>query len=292
MAEEWKTRITAVRLPEAAAGDACLVLIYPPGPLMGKRFPIGDSSMYIGRGKDCHIQIDLDCVSRQHIWIRKEAEQVLLEDLNSTNGTYVNERPVKQQALKNGDLVQVGNTIFKFLLGGNIESDYHEAIYRMTIVDALTDAHNKRYLLDYLEREVARCVRYQRPLSLVMFDLDHFKAVNDNHGHLTGDHVLRELIRRILGRIRREEVIARYGGEEFVVVLPEAGHVGALEFGEQLRRLVGTDPVEFEGELIAVTVSVGVATIEGEAIDVHTFIKRADGNLYRAKRSGRNCVVG
>ena len=91
----------------------------------------------------------------------------------------------------------------------------------MTIVDALTGAHNKRYFLEFLEREIARCARYRRPLSLLMFDIDHFKAINDKHGHLTGDYVLREMSRRLLGRVRREELLARYGGEEFAAVLPE-----------------------------------------------------------------------
>jgi len=283
--------VTAVKVPESAA-EACLVMIYPPGPLMGKRFPLDDDVVYIGRGKDCQLQIDLDSVSRQHARIRKRGSSVVVEDLKSTNGTYVNEEQVRRHALNNGDLLQVGNTIFKFLLGGNIESEYHEAIYRMTIVDGLTEAHNKRFLMDFLEREVARCVRYRRPLSLVMFDLDHFKKVNDDHGHLTGDHVLRELTRRIHGRIRKEELIARYGGEEFVVVLPEAGHQGAMEFAEQLRQLASSDPIEFEGDVITVTVSVGVATIDGEPVDVHSFVKMADANLYKAKRAGRNRIVG
>ena len=162
----------------------------------------------------------------------------------------------------------------------------------MTIIDGLTEAHNKRYLLDYLEREVARCVRYGRPLSLVMFDIDHFKKINDTFGHLTGDHVLREIGRRVRARIRKEELLARYGGEEFIIVLPEAGHQGALEFADQLRQLVSEESIEFEGDSIDVTISVGVTTIEGEPIDVSRFIKLADENLYEAKRSGRDRVVG
>jgi two-component system cell cycle response regulator len=292
MSEHWKTRVTAVKVPEGAAGDACLVLIYPPGPLLGKRFALEEPTLYIGRGQDCQIQVDLDSVSRQHAKIRKRGPSILIEDQKSTNGTYVNEEPVQRATLNHGDLVQVGNTIFKFLHGGNIEADYHEAIYRMTIIDGLTGAHNKRFLLDFLEREVARCVRYRRPLSLVIFDLDHFKRINDQHGHLTGDHVLRELTRRVQGRIRKEELLARYGGEEFVVVLPEAGHRGAMEFAEQLRQLVAADPVEFEGDVIEIAISVGVATIDGEGVDVHSFLKMADENLYRAKHAGRNCVVG
>ncbi|PID38944.1 MAG: GGDEF domain-containing protein [Proteobacteria bacterium] len=291
--DEWKTRITAIRPPEGKNRDACLVMIYPPGPLMGKRFGLERSQLYIGRGSDCAIQLDFDSVSRKHALVKRQGAALVITDLDSTNGTYVNEEPLRSRcALGNGDLVQIGNTIFKFLSGGNIESSYHEAIYRMTIVDGLTGAHNKRFLLDFLEREMARAHRYRRPMSLVIFDLDHFKKVNDVHGHLTGDHVLREVSRRISGRIRREELLARYGGEEFVVVLPEADHQGAMHFAEQLRRLVADEPIEFEGDTIPVTISLGVATTSGEEIDVSAFIRHADENLYAAKNGGRNRVVG
>jgi diguanylate cyclase (GGDEF)-like protein len=169
---------------------------------------------------------------------------------------------------------------------------YHEEIYRMTIVDGLTGVHNKRFFLEFLDREMARCQRYGRPLSLVMFDIDHFKNINDQHGHLTGDYVLKELARRMFNRIRREELLARYGGEEFAAVLPETGRPGALEFGEQLRLIVAREPFEFEGDKLPVTISVGVATVEGKPMDLQAFIKEADENLYRAKRAGRNQVVG
>jgi two-component system, cell cycle response regulator len=160
------------------------------------------------------------------------------------------------------------------------------------IMDALTGAHNKRYFLEFLEREVARCSRYRRSLSLLMFDIDHFKKINDTHGHLTGDFVLREMSRRLLGRIRREELLARYGGEEFACVLPETDLVGARIFAEQVRRLIADAPFEYEGDTISVTVSIGLHTVEGDDMDVTQFIKLADENLYRAKREGRNRVVG
>jgi diguanylate cyclase (GGDEF)-like protein len=292
--EESKTRITSVKAPADARGNpACMVLIYPTGADMGRRFTLESDALLIGRGSDCDIVVDMDSVSRRHAKIERRGAVVLITDLDSTNGTYVNEKQVRERALADGDQVKIGNAIFKFLSGGNVETSYHEAIYRMTIIDGLTEAHNKRYFLEFLDRELARCARYQRPLSLVMFDLDHFKRINDNHGHLAGDFVLRELSRRLRSRIRKEELLARYGGEEFVVVLPEAGHQGAMDFAEQLRRLVERDPFVFEGETIPLTISVGVATLEsGDQLDALQFIKLADENLYRAKRAGRNRVVG
>ena len=104
--------------------------------------------------------------------------------------------------------------------------------------------------------------------------------------------VRREMSKRLLQRVRREELLARYGGEEFAAVLPETDHAGAMIFGEQIRRLIADEPFEYEGDRFTVTISVGVATVEGEDIDPTGFIKLADENLYRAKREGRNRVIG
>lgn len=294
MSGDWKTRITKVQVLKepSASGEACLVLIYPPGPDMGRRFPLGTAEVVIGRGSDVDIQIDRDSVSRRHAQVLRSGDGWVVEDLDSTNGTYVNDQVVKRAELRDTDFLKIGAAIFKFLKGSGIESSYFEEIYRMTIIDALTGAHNKRYFLEFLEREIARCARYRRPLSLLMLDVDHFKAINDTHGHLTGDYVLRELSRRLLGRIRREELLARYGGEEFAAVLPETDAAGARTFAEQVRKLVGDEPFEYEGDVFPATISVGVATLEGQDMDALAFIKIADDNLYRAKREGRNRVIG
>ncbi len=292
---EWKTRITKVQLvkPKGQSGEACLVLIYPPGPTMGKKFPLDVDEIVVGRGSECDIQIDRDSVSRRHARVYRTASGWEVEDLGSTNGSYINDVPVDRSPLRDSDFLKVGAAIFKFLSGDGVESSYHEEIYRLTIIDALTGAHNKRYFLEFLDREIARCTRYGRPLSLLMFDIDHFKKVNDKHGHLTGDFVLRELSRRLLRRVRKEELLARYGGEEFVAVLPETGHPGAMEFAEQVRMLVADEPFEYENDSFTVTISIGVSTIEGtQPMESSGFVKMADDNLYRAKRGGRNCVVG
>src|SRR5204863_2834824 len=126
--------------------------------------------------------------------------------LQSTNGTFVNDVPASICKLRDGDYLRVGNCIYRFLAGGNVEAEYHEEIYRLTIIDALTDIHNKRYLLEFLDRELDRSCRYHRPLTVVMFDVDHFKAINDRRGHLAGDYTLRELASRVKGIIRKTEL--------------------------------------------------------------------------------------
>ena len=136
-----------------------------------------------------------------------------------------------------------------------------------------------------------RARRHARDLTFLMFDIDHFKKINDEHGHLTGDYVLKELARRVRTRVRKEEVFARYGGEEFALTLPETSREQAMKVSEDLRRLVSAEPFDFEGDHIAVSISLGVGTICNE-IACEAFIKLADDNLYKAKRAGRNRVVG
>lgn len=277
-------------LPTATPGESCLVLLYPPGPEMGKRFPLEKSEVVLGRTRG-DIVIDLDSVSRRHARIRMEDGKWTVEDLGSTNGTYVNDDPVESVPLANGDILRVGSSIFKFLSGTGIEASYHEEIYRMTIVDTLTGTNNRRYLIDFMDREIARSVRHGRPLSLLLIDIDHFKKINDEHGHLTGDDVLKGVCRRIRTRVRKEELLARYGGEEFAVVLPETSDTDAGKLAEEYRDLVAKDPFDCETATVTVTISIGVATVEGEEVDAETFIKRADDRLYEAKREGRNRVA-
>jgi diguanylate cyclase (GGDEF)-like protein len=211
-------------------------------------------------------------------------------DDRSTNGTYVNEDQVAGEVrLSNGDRIKVGPTILKFLSGADAEAKYHEEIYRMTIIDGLTQIHNKRYLLEALERDVMRARRHDRDLCVVMFDIDHFKSINDRFGHLAGDHVLRELARVVSERTRRDEVFARYGGEEFALILPETSLEGAAQLSETLRQKVESHPFVFQGETIPVTISMGAAQL-GQAMSSTDLITEADGKLYQAKRSGRNRV--
>jgi two-component system, cell cycle response regulator len=279
--EDWKTRITQIRPVEKQTSDpeqACLVLIYPAGAELGKRYELaGQKEITIGRGADCDIQVDRDSVSRRHAKVTRAGAGWQVADLGSTNGSYVNDAQITQYGLRDGDLLKIGNAIFKFLVGGNIETAYHEEIYRMTIIDGLTQAFNKRYFVENLEKEIPRCTRHQRPLSLVMFDIDHFKKINDEHGHLTGDYVLKELARRVRTRVRKEEVFARYGGEEFALIAPGCTEADAVALVDRLRGAVT------EGQ----TCSAGVAFWDrGET--AAELLARADAALYEAKVGGRD----
>jgi len=290
-----KTRVTEVvqpAVPQPGTGTDCLVVIYTTEKaLLGKRFVLESSPLRIGRGPDNHIVLEGDSVSRRHTHLERRGPGAWYAvDDRSTNGTYVNEDQVSGEVrLANGDRIKVGPTILKFLSGADAEAKYHEEIYRMTIIDGLTQIHNKRYLLEALERDVMRARRHDRDLCVVMFDIDHFKSINDRFGHLAGDHVLRELARVISERTRRDEVFARYGGEEFALILPETSLEGAAQLSETLRQKVDGHPFVFQGETIPVTISMGAAQLAA-AMSSTDLITEADNKLYEAKRSGRNRV--
>ena len=291
-----KTRVTVVvpSPPEQGEGrrNDCLVVIYTKeATLLGKRFVLEQNPTRVGRGADNQIVLDGDSVSRRHCHFERRGDTWSVVDDGSTNGTYVNDEHIaSENRLANGDRIKVGPTIFKFLSGTDVESQYHEEIYRLTIIDGLTQAYNKRYLFEALEREIIRARRHARDLSILMFDIDHFKLINDEHGHLAGDVVLKELAQLVQGRIRRDEVLARYGGEEFVVMLPETELEGARALAETLRAKVEENPFVFQSDRISVTISLGCATLAEADRSATELLKRADERLYEAKRSGRNRV--
>ncbi|MBW2734555.1 MAG: diguanylate cyclase [Deltaproteobacteria bacterium] len=266
-----------------------MVVIY--GQDLGKKYNLEAASVIIGRSSKSDIQIDQESVSRNHCKLINTGKSIILRDLGSTNGTYVNDEPIDEYVARDGDLIKIGRTIFKFLTGGNIEHAYHEEIYRLTTIDGLTQVYNKRYFLEVLEREISRGYRYGRDLSLIMFDIDHFKQVNDSFGHLAGDHVLKHLASVIKERIRREDIMARYGGEEFAIILPEIDAYNARQFAEKIRRMVERTSFKFEDTAIPITISIGVVSAGAETTGPTEFIKLADEHLYAAKRGGRNCVV-
>lgn len=276
---------------KAASGTACLVVIY--GSDLGKRLQLGTEQLECGRSMQCDVPLDDDAVSRRHAVIRWTGSGYQLRDLGSTNGTYVNDVAVQERMLRDGDQIKIGRSIFKFMQGGNIELAYHEEIYRVMTHDGLTQVHNKASFDKALEREVSRATRYQRHLSLALFDIDHFKRINDTRGHLAGDAVLRQFAALVSAHVRRDDMVARVGGEEFALLLPESPQESARVVAEKLRGLIARAPFRFDDAEIPVTSSFGVASISPDApLTALELYRSADERLYKAKRGGRNRVEG
>ncbi len=288
-------RVTAIDMVSfnqvSASGDrACLVVIY--GPELGKRAPLSQATFEIGRSSRSDLPIDQESISRHHARITFDGGRHLIEDLGSTNGTFVNDINVKRQHLKDGDQVKLGRSILKYMSGDNIEANYHEEIYRLMTMDALTQTHNRRYFNEALEREYNRSLRYRRSLSLILFDIDHFKKINDTYGHVAGDSVLRQLALVVKPRLRGQDCLARVGGEEFAVLLPEVDNPGARVAADKVRAIVESARFLVDNKEFGCTVSVGLITFDARMTSPQMLYEMADKNLYAAKNGGRNRVVG
>jgi two-component system cell cycle response regulator len=280
--------------PRRRGDEANLIVIaHPDHRSLGRRYRlVAGASLHIGRSADAEISLpDVPSVSRRHARVLFEND-VLLEDLGSRNGTYLNEIQVTGvRPLSSGDRFQTGTVVFKFLHEEDTENAYHEAIYELVIRDGLTNLYNRRKFHQELEREVARARRYGRSLSLVLFDIDHFKRVNDTFGHMGGDVVLRNVAHAADSVVRQEQVLARVGGEEFAVISPETTLEGACQFAEKLR--VACEELTFTGSGVSATVtcSFGVAALDGETKTAEALYAAADRALYLAKAGGRNRVA-
>lgn len=261
--------------------------------LTGKRagyvHRLDDYGLVMGRGEDCQLILDEPGVSRRHAQLLVKGEEHWLEDLGSTNGTFVNDEAIKRFQLSDGDRFELGTTAVKFGRNSPEELALAEKLYDSATRDGLTRALNRASFFDRLEQELSYCRRQEgRHLSLLMLDVDHFKKINDGHGHPAGDQVLCFLADLLRRQLRLEDVVGRYGGEEFAVMLRQIPLAQAEVIAERLRGALEGSTVEVP-EPLKVTMSLGLTAFRPEDT-VSQLVARADAALYRAKNSGRNRV--
>ena len=261
---------------------------------IGRMHKLDKSEIVLGRSVEAEFQVEDDGISRKHAKVICDEGRFTLMDLGSTNGTFINGNRIDVSPLRDGDKIQIGsNTVLKFSLQDQLEEQYQRSIYESATRDGLTRVFNKKYLLDSLKKEFAYCLRHRIPLSLAMFDVDHFKRVNDTYGHQAGDYVLARIAQRISEVVRAEDLFARYGGEEFALMLRETVEEQAYVAAERCRRIVDLTDFNFGGSPIKVTISVGIATLlDSDFSQPEDLISAADRFLYRAKKLGRNRVEG
>ena len=288
------TRITGSTVdPKARTGRiqyACLIQ-YSGGSL-GKRYVLSEAEMNIGRGLEAAIILMEDSVSREHAQCTVLGDVVAVEDLGSSNGTFINnERIQSKSVLRDGDILRLGGVHLKYFGQNSIENVFHDEIYRKATIDADTQVFNKQYLLEALESAFAYSRKLTQPLSVVYFDLDHFKKVNDTHGHSCGDFILRESVQLAKSCLRQEDVLGRCGGEEFVIVLPGCDVQLAASFAERIRKTLETHAFVYEGKTLTQTVSMGVSEIAPEFKGYKDLLDDADRKVYQSKKTGRNRVT-
>jgi two-component system, cell cycle response regulator len=255
--------------------------------------PVGESTL--GRAAECTFRVDDASVSGVHARVARLGPSHLLTDAGSTNGSFVNDVPVKTSVVLNeGDRIQLGSATF--LRYSRVTEEEEQAlrkVYDAALRDGLTGVFNRKHLEERLDAEIAYALRHQTELSLVIFDVDHFKRVNDMRGHLAGDLVLKTVAQIIAHGVRAEDVLGRYGGEEFVIVTRGISVTAAFLMAERIRVILERTRIEYGDGALTVTVSAGVASLvccQGRR-DKATFVGLADSRLYKAKEGGRNRVV-
>lgn len=283
--------------PGKQGRSAYLIVIN--GRSVGKMFKLASETVIIGRAPTNEVLIDDEGVSRKHAYIEKAAAGLVIVDgetvapgniKKSTNGVFVNGHRVDRHLLTDGDKVQLGSsTILKFSFQDEVEERAQKQIYEMATRDGLTSAYNKKYFADQLKTDFAFYFRHSQPLSLILFDIDFFKKLNDGFGHQAGDYVLKSLAAIVAKALRTEDIFARYGGEEFGIILRDTDGERAFLICERIRRGIENFQFTYEGKRLPVTISMGVATLEKENYpNPKSLVKAADEFLYAAKHKGRN----
>jgi diguanylate cyclase (GGDEF)-like protein len=281
-------------LQKAKEQPACLILIR--GTPQGHRFFITEDQMTIGRDPSADLCVADQSISRKHARVTRTEHGVTLEDLGSSNGTSVNGKRLEAGnvvTLAKEDLVKLGNSIVKYLPAGEIEIVFYGNLNQAANTDPMTKCFNKGYFLEAIEAEFKRAKALSTPLSLIFFDLDHFKKVNDTYGHDGGDYVLKEFsnLVRSLGVIQQKDIFARYGGEEFCLLLPSTVLQDAEKTAELIRGKIQGHPFTYEGKRIPVTSSLGVSELRSDMENASDLIKSSDKALYESKQGGRNRVT-
>ena len=297
---EFEAEPTWTELPrvQGASTQRHAFLIVLAGPQFGDVFSLETGKeLVVGRREDADIQVRDDGVSRRHATINVVGEGAEIKDLGSANGTFVDGQRVTEARLTDGSRLTIGLvTTLKFVWADELEARWQLKVAEGALQDPLTGLYNRRHLEERLGAELAAALRHQRLVSVLMVDVDHFKRINDDHGHMAGDEALKMVAYVLRGAIRKEDVLARYGGEEFVVVARETGLAGARALGERIRRAVERSRCQWQGRDLALTVSIGVTVSVGLTDYVagqtdRDMIASADQALYLAKQAGRNRVI-
>ena len=284
----------AVAREEAKArGDRFLLTVLRGDPL-GRVIRVDDDGVTIGRGENADFVLDDPGLSWSHARIFRQGGQVWVEDLGSTNGTFVGDRRIREPTVI-GDGARIGlggHTVLKLSLADELEEESARRLYDSTVKDALTSVHNRRYLVERLATEISFAQRHSDTVAVLLVDIDHFKQINDTHGHHVGDAVLRVVAAAMQRVLRPEDLLARFGGDEFVIVARSVTDENAHILAERLRAHIAGLSLPLEGsQHITVSIGMAVAGPQHAYPAPDALLAAADTAMYEAKHQGRNRVV-
>ncbi len=271
-----------------------LYLIIVDGDNVGRIYPLDKKRITIGRSDEFDIQlVDSSCSRKQAIIEFNDNNKPVLKDMDSTNGTYVNGAKITEKSIEDGDKILLGfSSVFMFAIQDSLEAKFQMNLYESSIHDSLAAAFNQKYFIDALNKAFSYSLRHQSSLGLLMLDIDLFKKINDTYGHIVGDIVLKEVVKRIENNLRNEDILCRYGGDEFVVIVRDFKYCFVKIAAERIRLLFDGKSMNCKDHKINISLSIGAATIDNENIETsEDMIELSDANLYKAKQSGGNCII-
>lgn len=263
----------------------------------GKIFTFYKDSILIGRNKYSDIYINDENISNDHCEIKvikndeNKIDQIILKDLLSTNGTYVNGKLISNKVLKSGDKIKIGETTLRFNYNDKLEEKYHLKLFNIATSDSLTKLHNKRYTIGELENQYKIAKRNNRIFSLIMFDIDDFKIINDKYGHIAGDEFLKNVASHINKHIREQDFAGRFGGDEFLIILPETEIEGAVILANRIREKIEKSETVYRDHKIKTTISGGISQFSFSYNNIGELLEITDKALYKAKKLGKNKVI-
>ncbi|MCA9061027.1 MAG: GGDEF domain-containing protein [Planctomycetaceae bacterium] len=280
----------AIRADAAAPGRGCLIQIYP-AVADAQLVRLQRPATLIGRDPACDIVLDQTAVSRRHAAVEQCDTGYRVRDLNSTNGTFLDDQLIREEHLQGGELIRIGGTILKFMSSLDEEAHYHTVVRELMTRDPLTSTFNRSYLIPTLSKTLTGSRNTDVATSLILADIDHFKSVNDTWGHLVGDEVLRIFCERVRQVLRQNDLLARLGGEEFAVLCQGTQRNDAMKAAERIRLAIANEKFRTQAGSLEVTCSLGVTSVRpGQRATVDDVLADADHWLYVAKKAGRNCV--
>ena len=288
---DWRVA-TRFDIPVAQRNSGLEILPYLVvlhGSDLGRRIAIRGQSVTLGRADAAEVRIYDERISSLHCKLNMGSEGLMVEDLNSRNGTYIDEQKITRAPLLPHSQLRIGRTVMRVEFRTEAEIKLQEDIFVQATTDPLTHAPNRRWFTERAEAEVAYANRSEVPLCMVMLDVDHFKAVNDTHGHQAGDFVLVKLAQFMMEKKRHEDLFCRFGGEEFLFMIRLIPVQSAAVFCERIRHAISKTTFTFDKANIPITISMGIAVFK-KGDTLVNLIGRADTALYQAKQLGRNRV--
>lgn len=264
-------------------------LIVLSGQKVGERVPV-TGNVQIGRSPELELVLPDPGVSFRHAFIEDRGDAFALVDLGSTNGTFVNGSRVTETPIASGDKLRFGETMVRFEVQDEADEAYTEAVAQRLHIDDLTGLYQRRRFDTELELLLARAREQERPLGMLVMDLDGVKAINDTHGHLFGAYTISECGKLIGSLLAPPAIACRFGGDEYVAALPDCDLDAAVAAAERIRACIGGHAFSHDGVALHPGISIGVAEFPTQATTAEALFQAADAMLYTAKRAGKNRV--